>query len=297
MQIERLLQMIFILLNEGKTTGVILAERLNVTRRTISRYVDTLSVAGIPIYTEKGKRGGISILPEFTLDKSLLTHHEKNEILASLVGMANFSNSHGTTALEKLSGTFKQKSTNWLSVDTNDWVGNKTDIWQVLKQAILEKIVITFDYYNSEGIKAERTVEPAQLWFKSKDWYLRGFDIVKGEQRIFKLTRIKDLKLTEQHFETIHIFDDTDEEDVDYELETVKFKVGHSCAYRIYDEFDDVDIVKLENGTLEVTTQMPIDNWAISYFLSFGSNLEMIAPAELKATMQQEIDKMLKQYL
>jgi len=67
MQIERLLEMVYILLEQKTITAKQLSKQFKVSQRTIYRDIDTLSLAGIPIYTEKGKGGGIALLPEFIL--------------------------------------------------------------------------------------------------------------------------------------------------------------------------------------------------------------------------------------
>ena len=70
MQQNRLFGIIYILLCQKSITARELSERFEVSQRTIYRDIDILSLAGIPIYTEKGKGGGISLLPDFVLDLS-----------------------------------------------------------------------------------------------------------------------------------------------------------------------------------------------------------------------------------
>ena len=84
MQINRLFEIVYILFDRKTITARELADHFEVSQRTIYRDIDTLSISGIPIYTTKGKGGGISILPEFVLNKSVLTDAEQNEILSAL---------------------------------------------------------------------------------------------------------------------------------------------------------------------------------------------------------------------
>ena len=293
MQIERLLKIIFILKNEGKTSAGELAKRLEVSRRTINRDVDTLSLSGIPIYTQIGKGGGISLLPEFVMDKSLITADEQNEILQSLSGLSTFTTDSTSQILEKLSTTFGTKTTSWISVDTSDWTGTGNQHWKVLKDAILSKSVIRFDYYNSSGELTNRKIEPSQLWFKSKNWYLRGFDTDKLSRRIFKLTRIRHLEILNETFNNYIDFeqDDEQEEMVD-DLTPIMLRIDKSCAYRIFDDFEDHQVTKDEDDNYVITADFPIDNWAISYFLSFGANLVVVSPECLKQRINQEIKRM-----
>jgi len=113
MQINRLLEIVYILLNQKNTTAKQLAERFSVSQRTIYRDIDALSLAGIPVYTEKGKGGGISLLPEFVLSKSILSDKEQNEILSSLQGLTNMGTVDSDHALQKLSAVFSKSVTNW----------------------------------------------------------------------------------------------------------------------------------------------------------------------------------------
>ena len=109
MQINRLFEIIYILLDKKIITSKQLAERFEVSQRTIYRDIETLSSAGIPVYMSKGKGGGISILPEFVLNKAILTDNDKMEILSSLkaVNSVNFSDEDTDTVIKKLNNLFK----------------------------------------------------------------------------------------------------------------------------------------------------------------------------------------------
>ncbi|MDR0273485.1 MAG: HTH domain-containing protein, partial [Clostridiales bacterium] len=147
MQSNRLFEIIYVLLNKKSVTAKDLAERFGVSTRTIYRDVDTLSLSGIPIYTEKGKGGGISLLPEFVLSKSILSEREQNEILNALQGLSNIQN--GDSVLRKLSAVFNKTAANWLEVDFSDWGFRDGDIFDGFKTAILEKRIASFEYFST----------------------------------------------------------------------------------------------------------------------------------------------------
>lgn len=190
----------YILLNKKNTTAKDLAEYFGVSQRTIYRDIDTLCLAGIPVYTEKGKGGGISLPPEFVLNKSILNENEQNEILTALQMLSSVKAEETGQTIKKLSVIFNKNIVSWLNVDFSDWSNNNCSLFNDLKTAILEKRMVQFDYYGSSGEKTCRNVEPIQLWFKYKTWYLKGFCLIKQDLRTFKLTRIKDLKLTNKYF-------------------------------------------------------------------------------------------------
>ena len=148
MQINRLFEIIYVLLDKKSVTAKELAEHFGVSRRTICRDIDTLSTAGIPIYTERGKGGGIRLLPDFVLNKSLLSEQEQNEILSALHGLASIKTEGTDLILQKLSSIFGKTTTNWLEVDFPGW-SYENDYFNDLKVAISERRIAEFDYYNS----------------------------------------------------------------------------------------------------------------------------------------------------
>ena len=80
MQESRLFRIVYYLLDKGRATAPELAEHFEVSVRTIYRDIDTLSGAGIPIYAETGRNGGIYLMKGFVLDKAVLSDEEKQEI-------------------------------------------------------------------------------------------------------------------------------------------------------------------------------------------------------------------------
>ena len=200
MQTNRLFEIIYILLEQKSVTARALAERFEVSQRTIYRDIDALSLAGIPVYTEKGKGGGIGLLPDFVLSKSLLSEGEQSEILTALQGLGSIKAAETDQVLRKLSAVFNKSAVPWLEVDFSDWGNCQGDMFQGCKTAILEKRVAAFDYYSTYGVKTSRRVEPVQLWFKSRAWYLRAFCLNKQDVRLFKLTRMQNFVLTDELF-------------------------------------------------------------------------------------------------
>lgn len=100
--LNRMLSIIYILMNKGTVTAGELAERFEVSVRTIYRDVETLSMAGIPVYAKKGKNGGISLTEQFVLDKMLVSRREQQEILAALASLRETGAQESGGVLEKL---------------------------------------------------------------------------------------------------------------------------------------------------------------------------------------------------
>ena len=289
--------MIYILLHRKSISARELAEQLGVSRRTIYRDIDTLSLAGIPIYTEQGKGGGISLLPDSVLNKSILSEQEQNEILTALHGLSNLKISEANQVLRKLSTIFNKTATNWLEVDFSDWSGTN-DYFNDFKTAILERRIAEFDYYNSYGDKTFRRIEPIQLWFKSKAWYLRGFCLTKQGLRVYKLSRVKNLKLTEEHFSKRDMLD-TQEDSPAHEEQreiTVKLRIEPEMKYRVLDEFDESVIEQQPDGSFIVTVLWPEDHWVYGFLLSFGEYVEVLEPDHLRAILKDKGQKISAKY-
>jgi len=298
MQISRLFEIIYILLHKKRVSARELAEQFGVSTRTIYRDVDTLSLAGIPVYTEKGKGGGISLLPDFVLNKSILSEQEQNEILAALHGLSNIYPAETSQILRKLSTIFNRPAANWLEVDFSDWSWCDTS-FEDFKAAILQRRITEFDYFNRYGEKTFRRVEPVQLWFKSRAWYVRGFCLTKHDMRVYKLSRVKNLVVTVEHFVERDL-SDADAETGNEKWEdyiTFKLRIAPEMAYRAYDEFSESMIEKQLDGSLDVTVEWSVDNWVYGFVLSFGEYIEVLEPSHFREMIKNKSRKIYEKYL
>lgn len=296
MKISRLFEIIYILLNKKTITAKELSSHFEVSQRTIYRDIETLSEAGIPIYTNKGKGGGISLLDNFVLNKSLISKDEQNEILSALQGLNAINYSNIDNVLSKLTSLFGINNTNWIEVDFSDWSEKDKDRFNIIKTAVTTKMIVNFDYFNSYGGKSNRTIEPLKLRFKDKAWYLIGFCRLKEDTRIFKINRIKNIKIIEESFNR-ELIQDKENNQSNYKLEKVKLKINESQAYRLYDEFDEDSIIKNEDGSFIVTESYPQGEWIYGYILSFGFNVEVLEPLHIREGIKERLKKALNIYL
>ncbi|MFR5683641.1 MAG: helix-turn-helix transcriptional regulator, partial [Clostridia bacterium] len=202
MQINRLFEIVYLLLKRKTITAKELANRFEVSTRTIYRDVEILSNAKIPIYTTKGKGGGISLLDDYVLNKSILSEEEQNQILFALQSMEKINNQSEKKILEKVSTIFNKSKTNWIEVDFSDWgtIGETENTFQLIKEAVLNRQVLEFIYYNSYGQENKRKVEPLQIYFKDKAWYLKAYCREKQDYILFKISRMKDIRILEESF-------------------------------------------------------------------------------------------------
>ena len=163
MQAERLLKIIFLLMNGTCRTAKGLAQSCSVSVRTIQRDINTLSLAGIPVFANRGYGGGVGLLKEFTLDKTYLTEQERADILNGLQALEGAGYPDGKNSLQKLAALFHSKADErWLRVDFSSWCGSGfgKQKFDALKDAVLGKNVLAFSYYSSENRISERVADP-----------------------------------------------------------------------------------------------------------------------------------------
>ena len=298
MQENRLFKIVYYLLERGKSTAPELAERFEVSIRTIYRDLDAISAAGIPIYAIQGKGGGISLLQNYVLDKSILSDQEKEKILMALQGLIAIEDKKTDELLSKLGGLFQSKISNWIEVDFSDWVSNthKQDTFNLIKEAIFNRRIITFSYFGSSGKRSNRTVEPIKLIFKSKDWYLCGYCLLRNDFRYFKLTHIKDIEVLSDTFthEASSIPQIKAVISNDRTI-SVKLKFAPQAAFRVYDEFPD-SITEDSDGNLYVTIDLPDNEVMYSYLFSFGNSVEVIEPKIVRDNIRKTLHLMLNKY-
>ena len=129
--LNRLLGIVYLLLNKKTVTAKELAERFEVSVRTIYRDVENLSMAGIPIYTRKGKNGGISLMSQFVLNKMLVTKEEQDQILAALASLQETGALKEKETMSKLTDFFMAEPTNWVAIDFSDWSGRRQELFEI----------------------------------------------------------------------------------------------------------------------------------------------------------------------
>ena len=296
MKSNRLFGILYLLLVKKRITASELADYFEVSVRTIYRDIETLSSYEIPIYMSKGKNGGITLLETYTLDKILLTEKEQKEILFSVQAMDEL-NCNNNKLLDKMKAIFKNEEENFIDVDFGIWE-NSLDHQQnfnTIKKAIIEKRKITFTYFNSYGEISDRNVEPLQLQFRYNSWYLLGYDTNKNDYRFFKLMRIDSIMLLEEQFSRTIPDKKIDSESLTNKIK-ITLEIKKELSYRVYDEFDTSSITKLENGDFIVQMEIPLNDWVYGYLLSFGENIKVISPEDVKRIVKEKVEKMIINY-
>lgn len=299
MKENRYFQMIYLLLEKGSMSAPQLAEHFEVSVRTIYRDIDILSSAGIPIYATPGKGGGIRIQENFILNKSILSEQEQKQILMALQGNMLVDEDKTNTLLTKLGSVFQKQNMQWFEIDFSTWTKSnaKKEAFQLLQSAIFQRKRITFDYHNGNNETMKRTVEPLKLVFKSTDWYLYGFCLLRNDYRFFRLTRIRNLVMSNEEY-TRTIPEQIFERSNNFEMRTIKVSLlfDKRISFHVYDKFDD-EVIEKENGNLYVETIMPDNELLYEYILSCGDKVEVLAPQHIRKEVEQRIKRMLEIYI
>lgn len=301
MQIDRLIQIVFLLLRHENITAKQLAEELCVSTRTIYRDINILSVAGIPITSQKGFGGGLSLLQGFSLDKSYFTQEEQSNIVQALQILKSSNYPDADKSLNKVAGLFSHNlQSEWLEIDFSYWGSPEKERNNItaLERAIINKYVITFTYFNAELTVTHQTVEPLKLVFKSHSWYLVAYSENKKDIRTFKMSRIRELQITNQLFdrELPKDFSITPVYKEEYNTPVFILHFSEKIAYKVYDEFQEKYIKKLDDGTLEVTFRYQLSDWTFLYLLSFGEYVEIIEPVEARNILKEKAKKIFSMY-
>ena len=298
MQIERLFEIVYTLLDKGTVTAQELADKLNVSKRTILRDIETLALAKVPVYTTQGKGGGISLLDGYILDKAVLSEEEREQILLGIKTILPTGGASGKT-LSKLGSLFSVKNTDWIEVDFSRWRNPAQDRekFDALKNAVMQRNVVVFSYPNSKGELFERRVYPLKLVFQGQSWYIQAFCLLKNDYRTFKINRILDVQVLRDTFDAALYSPPALTKPVPTLVKIhIRAIFDSTVAYRVFDEFNPGDITQNKDGTFTVDTAMPFDEWLYRYFLSYGENVCIVEPLSLRRELQKKLKAMQKNY-
>lgn len=294
MQINRLFEIIYLLLDKKSMTAQELADHFEVSKRTILRDIDTLALAKIPIYTSQGRGGGVSLMEGFVLNKTTLTENEQNQILLALQSLSAADGIDSGDVLTKLGALFQKTGTDWIEVDFSRWGQGACDNlkFDLLKHSIVNQTAVLFNYVSANGEDSMRKVFPLKLVFKSKGWYLQGYCTERQGYRTFKLNRILGVTGTDEHFARERYQPPAIEEAGTSGTALVELELvfAPQVAYRVYDEFDEGSIERADDGSLHVFTRLPEDNWLYGFLMSFGKDVVILQPQHIKENIIKSLN-------
>jgi len=299
MKIDRLLGILTILLQKDRVTAPELAERFEVNRRTIGRDIDALCQAGIPIVTHQGVGGGISIAEGFRLDKTVLSKDELSTIIAALKGIgtiADKSNIERTLDKLKVNTDAVVSMSEPVIIDLASYYKEPlTKKINAIKQAILETKIIEFDYFYSKG-EARRSIEPYFVIFQWTSWYVFGYCLGRQDWRLFKLSRLWNMKETGSEFTPRPIPPEAKDFNASFtDDKNLVALFDPSVKYQLIDFYGQDCYTETKNGLL-LKIGYTNKDFMLSWLLGFGDKVVVLEPKSLAKEIRSTAKRMLEQY-
>ncbi|MEW9108517.1 MAG: YafY family protein [Cytobacillus gottheilii] len=299
-KIERLLTIIMILLKKEIVSTREFSQLFNVSKRTILRDMETLSLSNIPIYSVHGVNGGYGIMEEYKVDKRLLNTSDLENILIALGGLEQiFMSEEVELTIKKMEAMVNPLAKqNSIHLSFYKWEG-RPEISKILKscqKSIAENKLITFDYIDKNGLSTIRTVEPYQLHFSESSWYLKGFCLQRQGYRTFKLSRIDNLAIGEQSF---HPREQAPEQvHTNYQDQQISIKafISPNIADQFIERYGRESIEVDQSQRLIATIQVPQNHIGFQFLAGFGTNLTIIEPKSYAEKFRHYLLEILNNY-
>lgn len=300
MKMDRLIGILSVLLQEEKVTAPELAERFEVSRRTINRDVEHLCSAGIPISTTQGAGGGICIMDGYKMDRTILTSKDMQMIMAGLRSLDSVGGSkYYSQLMEKVqAGSSKVSSVrDSILIDLSSWYGEcLPERIKLIQNAIEEKMMIQFTYFSPRG-ESVRKVEPYYLIFKWSSWYVWGWCTAREDFRIFKLTRMGDLKKLKIFRKNKEVpLPDLSNEAIFPGKIKVKALFEPSMKWHLIEEFGMDSFCEREDGKLLFEHEYTDDDNLLSWILTCKDQVEILEPKEIRMKLLQIVENVKRKY-
>ncbi|EJV43369.1 hypothetical protein IEK_05448 [Bacillus toyonensis] len=302
MKLERLLSIIYKLLNHEVLSASMLAEEFQVSQRTIYRDIDVICAAGFPVVSYQGSNGGYGMMDGYKMDKSLLGSYDVNSLVTVLRSLSTvFEDKRAQGTIERLQTIGPDHHVTSLSVDLETH-RTEPDTLRQLRTSITQQNLVRFDYINAKNERTTRDMEPLKLHFKYRNWYIYGFCRTRRDYREFRLSRLMNLYVTQETFQPHHEVPGEvalSSKGWQNQLEDVVIRVGKETLAEAMDQFHQVDKQFHADGsmTMRIPVYKPLRaRWLWSILLSFGSGAEILEPLELRGILKEQLQNALKLY-
>lgn len=300
MKLDRMIGILSVLLQKEKVTAPYLAERFEVSRRTINRDIEALCMAGIPLVTEPGQNGGVSIMEGYKIDRTLLSTSDMQAILAGLRSLDSVSGTNRYAQLmEKLSagGSNLLAGDSHILIDLSSWYkASLAPKIELLHQAIHSGQKVSFTYFAPKG-ESRRSVEPYDLIFQWASWYLWGWCESRKDFRLFKLMRMTDLQAGSAFEKRAAPLPDLSSERVFPHVYQVKARIQPEFKWRLVEEYGPDCFTTEPDGTLLFSFGFTDRTNIVGWIVSFGGGAELLEPAEFRKDVLAFAEEIRKRYL
>ncbi len=308
MKLDRLLSIVIMLLNRRRIQAKDLADHFNVSVRTIYRDIDAINMAGIPIVTHQGHKGGLGIVDNYKIDRQVLTLQDMVSMLSVLKGInSTFKDRQINNAIEKIHALVPENELDYVNnhvdqliIDVMPWGINnwQKDKMLLFQRAIADSCLVSFSYRDSNGTRSQRTVEPMTLIFKATAWYIFAYCRLRNGFRFFKLTRIDKPEPLEEIF-TRKSADYRDHDRMssgNVKMISLVIRFSRKIRHNVEDYFEKSCLEYMDNGDITATFTLPDNDWVISYLLSLGEHAEVLKPQKIRILLQKKSSKIAALY-
>lgn len=306
MKFQIMIGILFTLLARRKVSANELAAKYDVSPRTIYRYVDEMTCAGIPIDVARGQNGGVYISDAFKLPKGLMTKDEYAKAIGAMLAMnEQLSDPALDSAIHKLTSQMKSEKFDLtlsgnILVDGGNWGDESrfSDKLSLVERAIEEREALEIDYYSREGEHTQRKIFPHLLVYKQKIWYVYAFCTVRNAFRLFKLGRMRMIMHTGETFER-----------VPFRREDVPLKFWYDDATAIHARFEimpealpfaeewlGIENVVKQGDRCIAEVMLPEDESLIGTILSVGAGFRVLSPDSLAERVRREAERIAEAY-
>ncbi len=308
MRIDRMLAIVVILLNRRKITAKELAERFEVSLRTVYRDINALNLAGIPVISNQGTGGGYELPENYKFNKQFMSIADLRSILSALKGVnAVLEDDDLALIFEKVQSLLPEGERGGLAsdseiivFDTQGWGSqDKTGVKiQQLYEAIKSRRIVRIDYMDSYGQASQREIEPLTLVMKGYAWYLYAYCRKRQDARLFKLTRLKSISVLDVVFERkeqAYRKTETRWESKENQIK-VALRFSRQVKHLVEDYLDDALVLAEDDRFLTIEIQIPDGEWLMGMILSYGPMVEVLEPPSLVKRIHARIAAMAEIY-
>ena len=308
MKVDRLVSILLILLETERIGAQELADRFEVSPRTIYRDIDAINMAGVPVLSTSGVGGGFAIMEQYKIDKKVFSAADLSAILmglSSLTGMIR--GEELVNALTKVKSFIPadrakdiERRTNQVLIDLSPWSSNRTvqPNLELIQTALRQSKLLSFTYTDQRGTKLSRKAEPYQLVLKNSQWYWYGYCLTRQDFRLFKLSRTSNLHLLAETFvQRDHPKPELDASELIVPMQTpITLRIHKSVLERVLDYCNDEDISP--DGEAHYIVRYPLieKDYYYGILLSLGDKCECLAPPHIRAEMKRRVTDMARVY-
>ena len=307
MKYEIMLKILFELLSKKCVKASYLAEKYEVSVRSIHRYINCLELAGVPLYTTRGNQGGISIVDTYRLSSNFMTRKEFEQTVNALTAIVNeLPNKELESVITKLKSASRNEYSSYdiksgnLIIDAGPWgdtVGYKSKL-TIIQKAIDQTTILKIKYHDRNGDLTERNIEPHLILFKQGLWYVFAYCHLREDFRFFKTGRIESATYTEQKFARR----DISKQDLplnfwqaDLKTEEIEMEISKTCLSDV-EEWLGIENVFTKNGKHYASVRLPYDDGLVSKIISYGNGIKILSPQDLISKIKISAENIISAY-